>query len=202
MPEDCTDGIDNDTDGKIDCADTECQVGFSCHNPLTPALIAAGWTGHVALADGAVAALPGNCPGATYPNPIYTGYRSLAAPPAQCSMCSCTAPIGQVCDVQVHIIAGTCAAWTGGTACGVPIPSIADGSCDQSGGFLPAGDNTCAPPVANMCVTGSSPCNQSASADPAVLIPGSCNPSVQVPTVPQTAWANAGRACQPAACQA
>jgi hypothetical protein len=199
MPEDCTDGIDNDMNGKIDCADPACQVGFSCHSPLTPALIAAGWTGHYALADGLVAALPGSCPGATYPNPIYSGYRLLNVPAAQCSACTCSAPLGQVCDVQVHIIAGTCNEWNNGTACAFPVPSIADGTCDQSGGFLMAGNNTCAPASGANCPMGSSPCNQSASADPAVLLGGSCNPSVETPTIPPTTWTNAGRACQPAA---
>ena len=199
IPEDCTDGIDNDLDGKIDCADPDCQAGFSCHSPLTPALVALGWTGHYALTDGLVAALPGSCPGATYPNPVYSGYRLLNAPAAQCSACICSAPLGEVCDVQVHIVAGSCNEWSNGTACAFPIPSIANGTCDQSGGFLMAGNNTCAPASGANCPMGSSPCNQSASADPAVLVGGSCNPSVQTPTIPPTKWTNAGRACQPAA---
>jgi hypothetical protein len=198
MPEDCTDGIDNDLDGKIDCADTDCQVGFSCHNPVTPELTAAGWTGHYALADGAVAALPGSCPGATYPNPFYAGYRLLNAPAATCSACSCSAPLGETCQVTLHVVGGTCAQWLGGTACAAPVPSTADGSCDQSGGFFPA-VNTCGPAVGNTCPGGSSPCNQAVAADPAVIIGGSCNASQQTPTIPPTSWNNAARACQPAA---
>ncbi|MEP7120779.1 MAG: hypothetical protein ABJE95_07715 [Byssovorax sp.] len=198
MPEDCTDGIDNDLDGKIDCADPDCLAGFSCHNPVTPALISAGWTGHFAVADGAVAALPGNCPGATYPNPIYTGFRTPVAGAAQCSMCQCSAPLGEVCQVNVHIIGGTCAQWVGNQACAFPFASNANGSCDQSIGFLPAGDTTCGPVVNGACTMGSSPCNQSASADPAVVVGGSCNPTTQMPTIPPFSWTNAARACQPA----
>ena len=199
MPEDCTDGIDNDLDGKIDCADPDCQAGFSCHNPLTPQLMGLGWTGPFALADGLVAALPGNCPGATYPNPIYTGYRSPVAPAAQCSACGCSNPIGEVCQVDVHIIGGSCAQWVSGQACGVAFASNSNGTCDQSTGFLPAGNTTCGPVVGGMCTMGSSPCNQSASADPAVVVGGSCNPTTQVPTVLPFSWNNAARACQPAA---
>lgn len=200
MPEDCTDGIDNDIDGKIDCADTDCQVGFSCHNPLTVALTQQGWTGHVALADGLVAALPGNCPGATYPNPIYTGYRVPKAPAATCSMCSCDAPIGEACTLNVHVASGTCADLnTANGVCQVTMPVTANGACDQSLGFLPGGDNTCSPPVGGTCPNGSAACNQAVYADAAVISGGSCNPSVQVPNVTPFSWTNAARACQPAA---
>lgn len=200
MPEDCTDGIDNDMDGKIDCADTECQVGFSCHNPLSAGLVAAGWTGHFALTDGAFAALPGNCPGATYPNPIYTGYRLPKGPAASCSACTCDAPLGEVCTLNVHVASGTCAdVNTANGVCQYTLPVNANGSCDQSVGFLPGGDNTCGPPVGGMCPNGTSPCNQIVYADAAVLTGGSCNPSPQVPSVPAFSWTNAARACQPAA---
>jgi hypothetical protein len=199
MPEDCTDGIDNDLDGKIDCADPDCQVGFSCHNPLTPALVTAGWTGHFALTDGLVAALPGNCPGATYPNPIYTGYRIPKAPAATCSTCTCDAPLGEQCTLNVHVAAGTCADVNSANGvCQYNLPVTANGTCDQSVGFLPGGDNTCSLPVNNLCPNGSAACNQAVYADAATITGGSCNPSIEVPNVPAFSWTNAGRACQPA----
>lgn len=201
MPEDCTDGIDNDLDGKIDCADPDCLSGFSCHNPLTPALIAAGWTGHFALADGAFAALPGNCPGATYPNPAYTGYRSPNAPAASCSACNCSAPLGEACKVDIHVAAATCAQYNAGVACTTVtgLPSTSNGICEQSlGGFLGA-DSTCSLPVGGQCPAGTAACNQAIIADNAILVGGSCNPTTQTPTVPPSTWNNAARACQPAA---
>src|SRR6187549_1014402 len=39
--ENCTNGIDDDRDGNIDCADTDCIVGYSCAPP-TPG---GGWVG-------------------------------------------------------------------------------------------------------------------------------------------------------------
>jgi hypothetical protein len=197
MPEDCTDGIDNDLDGKIDCADPDCQVGFSCHSPLTAQNIQAGWTGHYALADGAVAALPGNCPGATYPNPFYTGYRSLVAAAATCSSCNCGAPLGESCSIpQLHVSSSTCAEQLSQAVCQKAVNLNLDGSCHVSG--ITGGLTNCGPPdLVNMvCPGGSQACDLSVLLDDPTLVGGSCTPTTQMPTVPPSAWNNAGRACQ------
>ncbi len=193
--EDCTDGVDNDSDGKADCADTDCTVGFACHNPVPD-----GWTGHYALADGALAALPGNCPGSTYPNPFYTGYRLPNAPAPTCSTCSCGAPAGQTCSLSIHVAAGTCANFNSATGvCQVPRPVMVNGSCDASGGILPGGKTTCSLPVNSMCPNGTAACHQAVYADAATLVGGACPPNVQNPTIVPFSWNNAARACQPAA---
>jgi hypothetical protein len=198
-PEDCTDGIDNDLDGKIDCADPDCLAGFSCHNPLTAGQMQLGWSGHYALADGAVAALPGNCPGATYPNPFYTGYRSPVAAAATCSSCNCSAPLGEVCSVpQLHVSSSTCVQQLTQTVCQKAVNLNIDGACHVSN--IPGGLTNCGPPdLINMiCPASNQPCDLSVLLDDPALFGGSCNPTPQMPTVPPFSWNSAGRACQPA----
>jgi hypothetical protein len=197
LPEDCTDGIDNDLDGKIDCADPDCQVGFSCHNPLTAQQMQSGWSGHYALADGAVAALPGNCPGATYPNPFYTGYRSLVAAAATCSSCNCGAPLGEQCSIpQLHVSNATCAEQLSQTVCQKAVNLNLDGACHSAG--ILGGQTTCGPPdlINQVCPGGTQACDLSVLLDDPSLLGGSCTPTTQMPTVPPSAWNNAGRACQ------
>lgn len=192
--EDCTDGVDNDGNGKVDCADPGCTAGYSCHNPVP-----AGWTGHYALADGTFAALPGNCPGSTYPNPFYTGYRSPNAAAPQCSACSCGAPQGQTCDIaELHLTGVTCAEeMSGQPHCQKPIPLVTDGACHAIN--IPGGQKTCGPPdLATMtCPAGTQACNVSVYLDDPVANGGACAPSVQAPTITPFTWSNAARACLP-----
>src|SRR5690606_13162223 len=85
-PENCMNGVDDDSDGNIDCADPKC-TDHACV-PEVPA----DWTGYYALYDGAPAGDPG-CP-QTFPstvNPAYLGNNGINVPPATCA-CSCTAP--------------------------------------------------------------------------------------------------------------
>src|SRR5262245_6655050 len=45
--EDCTNGVDDNGDGLIDCADPRCSPGFACVS-----IIPTGWQGYVALYHG------------------------------------------------------------------------------------------------------------------------------------------------------
>lgn len=192
--EDCTDGVDNDGNGKIDCADPGCTVGFSCHNPVPT-----GWTGHYALADGTFAALPGSCPGSTYPNPFYAGYRSPNAAPPQCSACSCGAPQGQTCGIaSLHLTSGSCTELQSGQSiCQMAVNLVTDGVCHNIN--VPGGKKTCGPPdpVTNLCPAGTQACNLSVYLDPPIAAGGACAPSVQAPTIAPFSWSNAARACLP-----
>jgi hypothetical protein len=97
IPENCTNGVDDNCDGKIDCADPECvTAGFVCVTSYS------GWLGPVILADE-----PGTTPGAgslTCPavdpnNPVSPDYGTLVRdgvgspniPGASCA-CNCGAP--------------------------------------------------------------------------------------------------------------
>lgn len=81
--EDCTNGVDDDGDGNVDCADPKCSAGFVC----APALPLSGWTGPAWLYDGATASAPA-CGGA-FGQPAYEGHRDLSSVPAVCGACAC-----------------------------------------------------------------------------------------------------------------
>src|SRR5689334_5880623 len=75
--EDCTNGVDDNDDGLIDCADPGCS-GYACVS-----VIPMGWQGYVALYDGPAAKDPG-C-GGDFPRSVFTGTGSLVNSPAKCS---------------------------------------------------------------------------------------------------------------------
>src|SRR4051812_19027561 len=69
--DDCLDGIDNDGDGDIDCADTNCRPDFEC--AVAPL---AGWTGPLYVEDAPhdPAAPPAEpCPDGKLPAAYYAG---------------------------------------------------------------------------------------------------------------------------------
>jgi hypothetical protein len=98
--EDCTDGKDNDGNGKIDCADPACGA-FECV-PAAPQ----GWTGYFrAVQTPYPAANPPPCSGAAAPTPYFSG-------PAQagCDKCACSGLSGATCATTL-----TC--WVDSTSC-------------------------------------------------------------------------------------
>ena len=103
--------------------------------------------------------------------------------------------------MDVHVAAATCAQYNGGLACTTitGLPSTSNGTCEQSVGGFAGADFTCSLAVGGQCPAGTAACNQAIIADNAIVTGGSCNPSVQTPTVPPFNWPSAGRACQPAA---
>lgn len=84
--EDCLNDVDDDGDGDVDCADSDCGGGFTCVESAP-----AAWNGPVALYDGDPAAKPAACPG-EHPLKGYEGNRDLGDTPAICSACACSAP--------------------------------------------------------------------------------------------------------------
>ncbi len=101
IPEDCTNGIDDNCDGKIDCADPECQSeGFVC------ATTYGGWFGPVVLLDedGGTSASSTSCPASSLTNPaspdygtlVFDGHRTPDYPPAACA-CTCGAALDAGC---------------------------------------------------------------------------------------------------------
>jgi hypothetical protein len=88
-PEDCLDGLDNDLDGNIDCADSDCTTGFICTDEAPQ-----GWTS-VALEQGLGAApAPEACPDGMMEESLYVG----PAGPPECSACTCGAITGNTCN--------------------------------------------------------------------------------------------------------
>lgn len=83
--EDCQNGVDDDSNGAVDCDDDGCAAqGYACIE------IPPGWSGPVVLYRGA----PGgaqSCPDA-FPSVDYQGGTDLQADPASCAPCACSAP--------------------------------------------------------------------------------------------------------------
>jgi hypothetical protein len=79
--EDCGNGVDDDGDGKIDCADEDCAARTCLADAP------AGWSGPTVLYVGSEKAPA--CGGA-YPSEALRGGLDVSAPAAECSACSCT----------------------------------------------------------------------------------------------------------------
>jgi len=80
--EDCLNGIDDDSDGDVDCADSDCG-GFGCVDP-------GNWEGPGILYDGAAAMVPG-CP-PDFPDVVFEGFGNPVQQAASCAPCACGAP--------------------------------------------------------------------------------------------------------------
>ena len=107
LSENCTNGVDDDGDTMIDCADPDCSA-FACID------VPSGWKGPVALYDGPIGTLPVDCtavPGTT----DYSGFNGLDAAAPVCSGCSCgaasvTCPLQAL---QLDALSGTCTTVSG-----------------------------------------------------------------------------------------
>jgi hypothetical protein len=187
----CGNGVDDDDDEQVDCADGEC-TDFMCTPPVPT-----DWTGYFALFDG-----PGPDPGcpATFPGGAgteYIGNASLQAPPAECSACTCSAPMNQTCVNPEGVIIQD-AICGGSVNCsseppGLPLPP-ANNVCSVVGVFS---DNatTCGPDANATCTTGTGACNVSAKVDAADASGGTCTPQGGVATKPGISWERIGHAC-------
>jgi hypothetical protein len=139
----CLDGLDNDCNGLIDCADPACTAGYSCVPSPSGAFGGFGLYG-----DGRSSPCP-------------TGYRqadTFEAPvflPATCAPCTCTAEgascgsaviscnSGATCDPDggaTAVSVASCVDLDGGlaidptTSCALGIPTAIPGSCTSAGG--------------------------------------------------------------------
>ena len=91
-PEDCTNGVDDNADGLIDCADPFCVVGYVCV-PKAPN----GWSEPGYVAEGTPTAPSFDCGEfTTFGKPLFGG---LSPEPPQCP-CRCGDPQGGVCDAS------------------------------------------------------------------------------------------------------
>jgi hypothetical protein len=88
--EDCTNGIDDNCDGLVDCADPLCKAGYTC-TPNPPN----GWSGPVVLFDGAGNATPPAC-ASPYGGAAIDGHWGMSAPSPQCG-CTCGPSQGEGC---------------------------------------------------------------------------------------------------------
>jgi hypothetical protein len=86
--ENCFDGIDNNGNGLIDCADPSCAGIAMC-----AAAVPAGWMGHAALYDGATMPTFGCAAPYSERHVFFAG----VADTRNCSACDCGPPSGGMC---------------------------------------------------------------------------------------------------------
>jgi hypothetical protein len=141
-PERCDDGIDNDCNGKVDCADPACGA-YACVPPVP-----SGWQGPVALGEVPTGTTLAACP--TEYKTLADVHAGLTAPAAACG-CACGAS-GQQCSATGTFHGDqTCS----GSACATVTPSpsgactaVPVNNCGSGGSF----DFTAAPtPSGGSC---------------------------------------------------
>jgi hypothetical protein len=135
-PEDCTNGVDDDCNGKIDCADPACGA-YAC-----AASVPSGWLGPVAFWQAASSSAPPSCL-PPFGSPI-DGSEGLSASPATCT-CACTAS-GQACSATGVFHADQACA-SGACATVTPAPSgactaVPANACGSGGSFSVSGTPT------------------------------------------------------------
>jgi hypothetical protein len=165
-PESCLNGMDDDCDGLVDCADPNCFAGFTC-TPDAPA----DWQGPVALYQGPGDSAAPSC-GMSGGYPLFEadGFDGLSAAPAMCPGCGCSDPKGVACDIaQEQFFGNNQCAGGGGTL------TIAANVCQA---FVSLSDPlgvawSAAPPSGGVCLT----------------------KTMGTPVVPPVGWANRARAC-------
>ncbi len=142
--ENCADGVDNNCDGLVDCADPTCRsAGYECI-PLPP-----GWVGPAVIWTGKPGSAPATCsPGLKIALP--SAYSDLTVPQMSCK-CGCSIATPQSCgafDITLFgndacgsrcasgtAQSGVCSAIASDTTCGAAIavsgttPAASGGSC-------------------------------------------------------------------------
>ncbi len=161
VSETCTNGIDDNCDGKIDCGDPQC-AGFTCTAPVP----AGGWLGPALLWLGASTATSPSCP---------TGYQTALdahqgpTGTADTCICACT-PSGQACsatgtfhvDQNCQATPGCTSVATSSTSNGActPLPTNncgTGGSFEVGGGAIPAPTGGACTATPSVATQGSTP---------------------------------------------
>lgn len=173
--EDCTNGTDDDNDGKADCQDTDCTPYFMCVTPPPT-----GWLGHFELYEGVPASMPACA--APFSTLAVVAGRDPSFQPATCSQCSCGSPTSVTCSDAKLVI------WENDT-------------CDSStgwGNFTYQSYGTCAGWNLNPGDAGTGVPSAASWITPpqAQAGTGFCSPSIVQATLPSVNWSTVGAACQ------
>ena len=166
--ENCTNGIDDNCDGLVDCAEPSCQTaGYACVGAAP-----AGWSGPDLFWTGTAGATAPACP---------TGYRSMdghAGPTGTNGTCACTCTAtGQACTAT--------AAFHKDQACSDPACSSVTLTATSTG------PSACTP------ITPPSVCGNAGSFDGGVPAPtgGTCTPQVTKTPGSAEGWTSSARVC-------
>jgi len=169
--ENCTNGIDDNCDGLVDCAEPSCQTaGYACVGAAP-----AGWSGPDLFWTGTAGATAPACP---------TGYQTLdgnAGPTGTSGSCACTcAASGQACTATAALHSDmTCAVNPACRSVTVTATMTGTGACT---------------PIAPTTVCGSGGSFAAAGGVPA-LSGGTCVPQVTKTPGPAAGWTSSARVC-------
>lgn len=149
--EDCTNGKDDDGDGKIDCQDTDCQGPYTC----APGVLTGGWLGPVAMWDGTPGSEPNCFASGSYVTPATSGNANVQGGTWSCQGCSCGNPTGGSCsDVDIQYWDTTSCSGGCWGCTGTPFALTNGGACTVFGEIHgPGGESpkaaTFSPPTAS-----------------------------------------------------
>ncbi|MBK9264931.1 MAG: hypothetical protein IPM54_34760 [Polyangiaceae bacterium] len=148
--ENCLDGVDNDSDVDIDCADSDCAADYTC-----VAALPNGWT--LAIVQQGTGSSPpaGACDDGSAPDVVFTE----PAGPAECTKCECGQLTGTTCAPPIIVCSTTNKACSFGKSDWTS--SVASGNCVKPTSML-GGSNELS-------------CQFTIGAE--VQIPGDCSPS-------------------------
>lgn len=171
LVENCQNGVDDDRDGKVDCADTDCGA-YTCAAPP-----AAGWTGPVAVWSGTSGTGPSCGSSGGFPTAQVNANTGLVVPPYTCPACSCAPSPGMYCDDLTFVFDTS-------TNCMNTDPW-------QAQAFTPSALNSSNQPICDtfkLCC--SPPTAHSALLEKplASYVHGTCTPSQATPSFPATSW--------------
>lgn len=152
--ENCLDGIDNDGDSDIDCADSDCTADYTCVEALPN-----GWTLARVEQGAGIAPPAGACDDGSSPYVVFTE----PAGPAECTKCECGPLSGTTCappPIRCYNVTGTCSIgsddWTSALQSGncVKPTGLLDGSsilsCKLLDTAMVTDAGTCAPSNADF----------------------------------------------------
>lgn len=194
--EDCFTAGDEDDNGTADCADPACAPDLECVDAIP---VGWGTYGYVTLFRGSPSADPECPPGTTME--VYAGNGNLLNADAECTSCSCGAPMGQGCaflpgpapgDDFDPGKAGLQPFYTRNTPCGMnataqttlTVPDAWDLTCSDLDSAT--GGQTCS----------TLPCNTSVQAQAASVTPGTCTPGGGLPSGGDPSWGEGVKACR------
>ena len=176
--ENCTNGVDDDGDTDVDCADSDCVPGHTC----APTVPSGGWAGPVARWQGTPGAEPDCLQSGGYPTLQESANDGISAPAPTCQSCQCGPITGSQCSQTVDIeFWDTASCDNGCWGCtGTPFTMTSGGACVVFGQFHgPSGETPVAAKFTQPTATG-----------------GSCTAmDVGSPNIPAITWSTGARSC-------
>ncbi len=125
--ENCENGVDDNCDGLVDCADPMCAA-FEC-----VASAPSGWNGYFRVATGTAPSTPAPCPAGGAATTLYEG----PAGPAECTGCGCDPVAGAACSpASIECAAGSTTCGGNGVNGVDWTSSLDNGACDMPTNLL------------------------------------------------------------------